>query len=284
MYGSVEVSLERCVGISERDGASQRARPRAHGMSIVAALYDPLAVLLTHDLANVVTPNDDRADRRAARIGSVSRPGSRQIELRAGIAADLGSHEPPAPRSWPTGMCVVSMMMVTAAGFSRGSAGQEHGDSRKKFTHYKVLVVVGRPSMLWEGRSDDLRLGCEATASVRRRKTEAGHGPRGRLRNGLWPKYGRYSRSGGHDIAEDFRRRACGGWESDHDRRAVGQGRRRRRRRLFQLSARYSDCNSPSSLSRCSSFADTLRPSGHDWLRHAKPARAKRGCPWPAIT
>jgi hypothetical protein len=35
-----------------------------------------------------------------------------------------------------------SMMMVTAAGFSRRSEGQQHGDGRESFTHYKVLLLL----------------------------------------------------------------------------------------------------------------------------------------------
>ena len=31
-------------------------------MTVVAALHDPLAVLLTNDLADVVTPDDDSTD------------------------------------------------------------------------------------------------------------------------------------------------------------------------------------------------------------------------------
>jgi len=37
-------------------------------MTVVAALHDPLAVLLTNDLTDVVTPDDDRANGRSAGV------------------------------------------------------------------------------------------------------------------------------------------------------------------------------------------------------------------------
>jgi hypothetical protein len=61
--GSIEPGfLKRRVGISERDRPSQRSWPSPDGMAVIAALHDPLAIFLTNDLANVVPPDDDRAD------------------------------------------------------------------------------------------------------------------------------------------------------------------------------------------------------------------------------
>jgi hypothetical protein len=37
-------------------------------MSIIAALDDPLAVLVAHDLSYVVTPDDDSTDCRTTRV------------------------------------------------------------------------------------------------------------------------------------------------------------------------------------------------------------------------
>jgi hypothetical protein len=37
-------------------------------MTVVAALHDPLTVLLTNDLADVVTPDDDSANGRATGV------------------------------------------------------------------------------------------------------------------------------------------------------------------------------------------------------------------------
>jgi hypothetical protein len=43
-------------------------------VTIIAALNNPLAVLLADDLTNVMTPDDDRTHMRAAGIRSVMRP------------------------------------------------------------------------------------------------------------------------------------------------------------------------------------------------------------------
>jgi hypothetical protein len=37
-------------------------------MTVIAALHDPLAILVADDLADVVTPDDNGPDRRSARI------------------------------------------------------------------------------------------------------------------------------------------------------------------------------------------------------------------------
>lgn len=66
-------------------------------MTVIAALHDPLAVLLADDLSDVVAPDHDRADARAAGVGSVMGPGACQIVGRSGIAADLATHVPAAP-------------------------------------------------------------------------------------------------------------------------------------------------------------------------------------------
>jgi len=52
--------LERRVGIPERDGTGQRSRTRPHGTAIIAALHDPLAVLLADDLALIPWLDDQR--------------------------------------------------------------------------------------------------------------------------------------------------------------------------------------------------------------------------------
>ncbi|MBR0798284.1 hypothetical protein JQ615_23130 [Bradyrhizobium jicamae] len=82
-------------------------------MAVVSALHDPLTVLLPYDLADVVPPNDDCADRWATCVGAVSSPRSCEIELRARITADLSAHVPSAPSRWTACMCVMSMMTVT---------------------------------------------------------------------------------------------------------------------------------------------------------------------------
>lgn len=73
-------------------------------MAIIAALHDPLAVLLTDDLADVVTPHDDGTHRRAARVAAIVSPRSGKVVLRTRIAPNLRSHVPAAPRGWPAGV------------------------------------------------------------------------------------------------------------------------------------------------------------------------------------
>lgn len=120
--------LERRVSVSERDGTSYRPWPSTYRVPVVAALHDPLAVLLAYDLANVVAPNNDRADGRAAGIAAVPGPRSGQIELRTWIAADLVAHVPAAPSGRSAGM---SMVPVMAASFSgRRNQSGEHGERR----------------------------------------------------------------------------------------------------------------------------------------------------------
>jgi len=43
-------------------------------MAVIAALDNPLAVLLADDLTDMVTPDDDRANGRAAGIRSIMSP------------------------------------------------------------------------------------------------------------------------------------------------------------------------------------------------------------------
>ena len=43
-------------------------------MTIIAALHDPLAILVADNFSDVVTPHDNRADVRTARVGPVMRP------------------------------------------------------------------------------------------------------------------------------------------------------------------------------------------------------------------
>src|SRR5262249_7771802 len=111
-------------------------------------LHDPLAALLSYDLADVVPPNDDCADRWAAGVGAVSSPRSCEIELRTRITADLSSHVPSTPSRWTAGGCVMSMVMV-AVGIGGRSEGGKHGDCRKQFTHYNVLLFVGTNPRRW---------------------------------------------------------------------------------------------------------------------------------------
>jgi hypothetical protein len=53
------------VRSSERNPARQRSRAGSNSMAIVSTLDDPLAVLATDDLADVMAPDHDRADGQA---------------------------------------------------------------------------------------------------------------------------------------------------------------------------------------------------------------------------
>src|ERR1700744_4245121 len=70
-------------------------------MAVVAALDDPLAVLATDDLADVMAPDHDRTDRRTTGVAAVVRPRPREVVLRARIGTDLLAHVPTAPGGWP---------------------------------------------------------------------------------------------------------------------------------------------------------------------------------------
>jgi len=71
-------------------------------MTVVSALDDPLAVLLTDNLPDVMTPDDDRADGGTTGIAAVMRPGSREVVLGTWIGSDLTTHVPPAPGGRPS--------------------------------------------------------------------------------------------------------------------------------------------------------------------------------------
>lgn len=125
-------------------------------MTIVAALDNPLAVLMADDLSDVVRPNHDSAHRRATGAGTVMCPGARQIVLRPGIRTYLRSHVPTAPCGWTAAVSVatrVTIMVVTtritmvvgvvmgvclrARRERKSQCGHSH-----KFTHRTDFLVV----------------------------------------------------------------------------------------------------------------------------------------------
>jgi len=55
-------ALECGLGLPKRNGTRQRSRTRPNGMPVIAALHDPLTVLVADDLAHVVTPDHDGSD------------------------------------------------------------------------------------------------------------------------------------------------------------------------------------------------------------------------------
>jgi hypothetical protein len=93
-------------------------------MAIIAALHDPLAVLLADDLADMMRPDDDGADRRLPGVGAVMSPCPREIIFGTGIATDLPAHVPAAPGGWPSGIRIaVRTVVMVPSGFNGGGAG-----------------------------------------------------------------------------------------------------------------------------------------------------------------
>jgi len=85
-------------------------------MTVIAALDDPLSILLADDLADVMAPDHDGANPGSTRVRAIVSPGAGQIIGRAGIAPDLTTHVPTAPRSRPAGiMAAAGVVMTTAA-------------------------------------------------------------------------------------------------------------------------------------------------------------------------
>ena len=60
--GSYRGALECGLGLPKGNGTSQRSRTRPNRMAVVAALHDPLTVLVADDFADVVTPDNDSPD------------------------------------------------------------------------------------------------------------------------------------------------------------------------------------------------------------------------------
>jgi hypothetical protein len=104
------VVVDGFSGPPERDGTCDRSRAGADGMAVIAALHDPMTVFVTDYLADMVTPNHDGTDGRAARVVPVMSPGSRQIVGGAGIGADLPAHVPSAPGP---GLAATAVMAVS---------------------------------------------------------------------------------------------------------------------------------------------------------------------------
>jgi hypothetical protein len=98
-------------------------------MTVIAALDDPLTILSANDPADMMTPDDDRANGWASGIRTIMSPRPRKIIRGSGIAADLWAHIPSTPRSRSTGImemasicAMVTMVVVMMAGM-RSSLG-----------------------------------------------------------------------------------------------------------------------------------------------------------------
>src|ERR1700729_2719788 len=98
----MSAGLERGVGVTEGNGAGQRSRPGPNRMTVVSTLDDPLAVLLTDNLPDVMAPDHNRAHGRTAGVAAIVRPGSREVVLGTRIGSDLPAHVPSAPGGRPS--------------------------------------------------------------------------------------------------------------------------------------------------------------------------------------
>jgi hypothetical protein len=93
-------------GVPERNRTSERARTRPYPVTVIAALHNPLTVLMTHDLADVVRPDNNRSDPRTACIRAIAGPSPCEIVLGTGIGAHLGPHVPPTPGGRAPGIAI----------------------------------------------------------------------------------------------------------------------------------------------------------------------------------
>ena len=109
--GGLSISNVR-LGLPESNGSRQRSRTCTNGMSVVTALDDPLTIFLADYLADMVSPNDDCADRGSASIRSVVGPRPRQIVFRARISTNLASHVPAAPSAGAVSVVVSTIKVM----------------------------------------------------------------------------------------------------------------------------------------------------------------------------
>lgn len=81
-------------------------------MTIISAFNDPLAVLVTNDLADMVPPDHYGTDPRASSVGTVLRPRSRKVEFCTRISTNLIAHIPAAPCARTTVVTMMSIMLL----------------------------------------------------------------------------------------------------------------------------------------------------------------------------
>src|SRR5580698_5394421 len=82
---------------ADRNGAGDRTRACAQRMPVVTGFDDPVAVLLSDNLADMVRPDHDGTDANRSGMAPM-RPVAREVVFRSGIAADKLPHFPAAPR------------------------------------------------------------------------------------------------------------------------------------------------------------------------------------------
>src|ERR1700733_7555593 len=89
-------------------------------MTVVSTLDDPLAVLLTDNLSDVMTPDHNRAHRGTAGVAAIVRPGSREVVLGTRIGPHLTAHLPSAPGGRPPpAPAPIARMLIGRAPVSR---------------------------------------------------------------------------------------------------------------------------------------------------------------------
>jgi hypothetical protein len=114
--------LEGGIRIPECDRTGKRPRTCPDCVPVIAALNDPLTILLADDFSDVVTPDDDGSDSRTTGIRPIVGPRSRKIIRGTGVATHLAAHVPPTPGRGTPGVvsvptCIAQMVMVIRSGF-----------------------------------------------------------------------------------------------------------------------------------------------------------------------
>lgn len=139
-----------CLSATECDRAGNRSGPGSHGVPVIAALDDPLPVFVAYNFSHMMGPHHDGANGGPARVCSVVRPGSGQIEHGTWVSSDLPTHEPPAPGARASGviravtvlvMRNMTMMMTVMTGMTmmvRPSLCRCCTCTKHRRSHYKV--------------------------------------------------------------------------------------------------------------------------------------------------
>jgi hypothetical protein len=138
--------------ISEGNRAAQRAVARAHRVSIVARLDEPLSIAVrsSADHTHMVGPHYNGADARTPGICADARPIAGQIESCIGNAEDV-AHIRAAPGSAMRGVMTAAvlpmrMMMMTIGMYLMMGEGwrahkREHGGGCEQTTHTDLLIL-----------------------------------------------------------------------------------------------------------------------------------------------
>ncbi len=133
------------------DCSGDRARPGANSVTVVAGLNDPLSAFLAHNLADMVRPDDHGAYARRSTVAPM-RPVAREIECRAGIAADKPPHLPAAPRRRAAaGLAAVLVPCRIAISFPRPMTVSPLCQTMVRKTVVPRFMVGNMPVMVFPG-------------------------------------------------------------------------------------------------------------------------------------